>query len=113
MNKVKTELKIDEVIVLGDFAENYKFVVQDEIQGLQNSSQCTLHPIIVYFKHEQLENELLSHSLCYISNDLTHDVGMVYEVIPQTVAFIRNNINPRCKLVHYFSDGCAGQYKNC
>ena len=29
----KEFLKVNEVIVLGDFAENYQFLVQDEIQG--------------------------------------------------------------------------------
>ncbi len=31
LKKLKQELPSDEVIVLGDFAENYKFIVQDEI----------------------------------------------------------------------------------
>ena len=34
-------------IVLVDFAENYSFVVQDEVQGFQwNNLQATLHPIV-------------------------------------------------------------------
>ncbi len=33
LKKCKEELKEIEAIVLGDFSENYKFVIQDEIQG--------------------------------------------------------------------------------
>ena len=32
-NQLKQDLPGDEVIVLGDFAENYQFILQDEIQG--------------------------------------------------------------------------------
>ncbi len=49
LKRCKEDLKEDEVIVLVDFAENYKFLVQDEIQGYHwNKSQCTLHPAVVY-----------------------------------------------------------------
>ena len=38
-------------IVLVDFAENYSFVVQDEVQGFHwNNLQATLHPIVLYFR---------------------------------------------------------------
>ena len=51
LKKLKEDLPTDEVIVLGDFAENYKFIVQDEIQGYHwNEQQCTLHPIVIYQK---------------------------------------------------------------
>jgi hypothetical protein len=33
LKKLKGELQPNHVIVLGDFAENYSFVVQDEVQG--------------------------------------------------------------------------------
>ena len=46
----KESLKANEVIVLGDFAENYQFLVQDEIQSYHWSKEyCTLHPLVVYF----------------------------------------------------------------
>jgi hypothetical protein len=115
LKDLKENLKSDEVIVLGDFAENYQFVIQDEIQGYHwNSSQCTLHPIMVYYK-DVAENKLLSHSLCFISDDITHDVDMVYEVVSNTINFIKSFLPNiiTTGTVHYFSDGCAGQYKNC
>ena len=99
------------MIVLGDFAENYQFILQDEIQGFQwNSSQCTLHPIVVYYK---VNNSIQSHSPCFVSNDLTHDVDMIYEVIKHTIDFAKIFIPLDINKVHYFSGGCGGQYKNC
>ena len=38
---LKETIGSNEAIVLGDFAENYKFLMQDEIQGYHwNKSQC-------------------------------------------------------------------------
>ena len=38
-------------IVLFDFAENYSFVIQDEVQGFHwNNLQATLHPIVLYYR---------------------------------------------------------------
>ena len=46
--RLKDDLNDDEVIVLGYFAENYSFVVQDEIQGFHwNVSQCSFHPVVL------------------------------------------------------------------
>ena len=46
----KESLKANEVIVLADFAENYQFLVQDEIQSYHWSKEyCTLHPLAVHF----------------------------------------------------------------
>ena len=48
LNQLKEDLNAQSVIFLGDFAENYSFVVQDEIQNFHwNNSMCTLHPVVV------------------------------------------------------------------
>ena len=110
LKKCKEELKENEVIVLGDFAENYQFVVQDEIQGFHwNKQSATLHPIVLYYMKD---NKLMEKSLCYISDDLNHDTCFVYEVIKQTVQYIKAEIFATPSMMRYFSDGCAGQYKN-
>ena len=111
LTKVKKVLKSNEVVVLGDFAENYQFVVQDEIQSFHwNKTQATMHPIVVYYK---INEELKNDSICFISDDLVHDVDMVYHIMKLTVEYVKNNISPDIEAIHYFSDGCAGQYKNC
>ena len=50
-------------MVLGDFAENYQFVVQDEIQSFHwNKTQATLHPTVIYYKlNVELKNESIWH----------------------------------------------------
>ena len=55
-------------IVLLDFAENYQFHIQDEIQGFHwNQSQCTIHAVVIYYK---MQDKLCTLSLCCISDDL-------------------------------------------
>ena len=42
---VKENLSSGEVLAVGDFSENYSFVVQDAAQGVHwSNSSCTLHP---------------------------------------------------------------------
>ena len=38
---------------------------------------------------------------------------MVYEVIKHTIDFAKIFLPFDISKVHYFSNGCAGQYKNC
>ena len=107
----KEELTVTECIVLGDFAENYKFHVQDEIQSYHwNSEQCTLHPIVLYFKIDG-DIELQKHSICFISDDMEHDTAFVYETQKHVTNYIKDNL-PLVSKIYYFSDGCGGQYKN-
>jgi hypothetical protein len=57
LKKCKEELKENDLIVWGNFAENYEFVIQDEIQGFHwNKQTCTLHPIVLYYKKEGTHN---------------------------------------------------------
>ena len=49
LKQQKGNLAKDCCIVLGDFAENFTFVIQDEIQNYHwSKSQCTLHPVALY-----------------------------------------------------------------
>lgn len=105
----KEDLPEDSLIVLGDFAENYTFVVQDEVQSFHWSKQhCTLHPIVVYYKEN---GKLLQKSFCILSDDLEHDTSFVYEIMRELLKIVREEM-PFINKVEYFSDGCAGQYKN-
>ena len=54
---------------------------------------------------------LCNKSLCIISDDTEHDVIMVY-VIQQIFTKYLKLIFPQIKRLEYFSDGCAGQYRN-
>ena len=42
-------------IAMLDFAENYQYVLQDEIQSFYwNNSQCSIHSAIIYYKMRQM-----------------------------------------------------------
>ena len=85
------------------------FIVQDEMQGFHwNNLQCTLHPVVVYYKDG---DALQSVSYCIISDDNKHDVRIVYQVQKEITDFKLSF--PYLSHVTYFSDGCASQYKNC
>ena len=70
-----------------------------------------MHPVAIYSKSN--ENKLIETSICFISDDLNHDVCLVYQILSDTVKFVKQDMNPNVSMIHYFSDGCAGQYKNC
>ena len=50
-------------------------------------------------------------SYCVLSNDRKHDVAMVYEVQKGILADLKSQFPDKSNVI-YFSDGCAGQYKN-
>ena len=109
LKQKKINLNENEAVILGDFAENYKFLIQDEIQSYHwTNESCTLHPIVIYTASA---GKLKTDSLCFISDDNNHDTNFVYEVQEKTMMFIKENY-PLVSKVYYFSDGCGGQYKN-
>ena len=109
LNKRKEELEDDYLLILAEFAENYAFFTQDEIQSAHwNKQSCTLHPIAMYFKKD---NQLAHLSFCFISDDLDHDTCFVYELQTKLLEWVKFNL-PHIKCIEYFSDGCAAQYKN-
>lgn len=110
LKNMKENLTSDKAILLMDFAENYTFVIQNEIQSYHWSrSGCTLHPVCIYIINEENELKVLNH--CFISDDMEHDVGFVYAVQKDIMAWLTQHY-PQVRKVHYFTDGCAAQYKN-
>ena len=71
-----------------------------------------MHPLVLYY-HKENESDLVSTSTYFISDDLKHDVNFVYKVMKDTIKYICDNITEALSKVHYFSDGCAAQNKNC
>ena len=106
----KESLGKNEALVLGDFAENYQFLIQDEIQSYQWSKEyCTFHPLVIY--HHNAEGHLQHLSLCFISDNNTHDRSFVYQIQTIMVDYLKETL-PRISKTVYFSDGCGEQYKN-
>ena len=110
LKNLKENLQLNTAIILIDFSENYAFVVQDEAQGYHwTSESCTLHSVLVHYKNAEGMKMVSSH--CVISDDLKHDVSMIYKTQEKVLKFIQENL-PHIEEIHYFSDGCAAQYKN-
>ena len=107
----KESLKANEVIVLGDFAENYQFLAQEEIQSYHWSKEyCTPHPHVVCFIDG--DGNIQHNSLCFISDDNSHDTNFVYKIQTILADYLKENL-PIVDKIFYFSDSCAEQYKNC
>ena len=103
--RLKESVSDDEAVVVGDFAENYSFLAQDAAQGFHwQNLQCTLHPFVVYRKNGH-------DSFCFVSDCVKHDTVAVSAfqsvLIPHLVKKYAG-----LRKIHYFSDGCGGQYKN-
>lgn len=110
LQQLKESLANNACIVLLDFSENYSFIVQDQAQAYYwTKNNCTIHPTAIYYKQE---NKLVHESLCFLSDDLKHDTSIVHVFQDRIVDFIKRKL-PHIQRVHYISDGCPGQYKNC
>ena len=75
----KANLACHEAVVIADFAENYTFTIQNEIQIYHwNKKQCTVHPIALFFKDDN--SKLHERSFVCFSDDLNHDTAFVYSL---------------------------------
>ena len=110
LNHLKESITPSECIIVGDFSENFSFIVQDAAQGYHwDTTQATLHPFVVYFRDENATLNVESH--CMVSDTRQHTTATVYAFQKKLLDNIKVN-HPSLAKVHYFSDGCAGQYKN-
>ena len=83
--------------------------MQDEIQGYHlNKDQCTIHPVVIYYKDND-KLAYMSHSI--ILDDLKHDTTFIHEIQRLVCQHISATL-PDINSIEYWSDGCAGQYKN-
>ena len=91
------------------YLTSQRTVVQDVVQSFHwNNSQATLHPFVVHYKPK---GELKHLNLCVISDYLKHDNLAVHAFINKGMPYINEQL-PFVTKLHYFSDGCGGQYKN-
>lgn len=111
LREYKDKMGRNQAVILMDFAMNYSCLIQDASQSYHWSKKgVTIHPVVIYLKDEN--NEVKHENLCFISDDLVHDVSMVRLIQEKTITFIKEKY-PHVNEVMYMTDGCAGQYKNC
>lgn len=106
----RDNLKKGEVLVLGDFAENYSFVIQDAIYGLHwNNRQATIHPFVCY--HLDQEGKLQVSNFVIISDCMDHDNKTFFAFQQKLVQFLKEKVDGLCHII-YLTDGAPSQYKN-
>ena len=103
-------LREDEAMVIGDFAQNYTTTYQDQVQANHwNGKQVTIHPFAIYVKgKEKVEEE----SFVVISENTKHGVNAVILFRNKLIEYIKNKYENRIKKIIYVSDGAGSQYKN-
>ena len=105
--ETKENLEEGEVLVVCDFAENYSFVIQDEIQAFHwNNVMATLHPFVANYK-ERGELKHINH-VC-ISDRNIHDTVAVHLFLKVFLLKLKELL-PTARKIIYFSDGCAGKF---
>lgn len=106
---LKLNLQSGEFLITFDFAENYKFVLQNSSQGFHwNNDQATIFTIVIYYRKDM---ELEHKSMVIISDNLNHDTIAVYEYQNIILKYIVENISTP-KKVYYFTDGAGQHFKN-
>lgn len=106
----KNNLTEGQVVVNCDFAENYSFMLQDEVQSYHwTSSQATLHPFIIYYKWE---GEIKHLQYVFISDCLEHNTVAFYVFQSKLISILKETLLFSLKKIIYFSDGSSAQYKN-
>ena len=82
LQNLKSNLLINEEIILLDFCENFSFIIQGEAQGFHwENSQCTAHPFVVYHEKSDDDDEITHKSFCFLSSNTKHNTSMVYTFI--------------------------------
>lgn len=128
LRQKKESLKLGELIVIQDFAENYAFVVQNAAQAFHwNNNQATIYPVVVYYRDKH-KDELKNINYVITSDNSSHDAVAVHtfmEIIIDDLkkTFEKTTIHctrsgrpsvkkEKIRKIYYFSDGAPQQFKN-
>lgn len=104
----KESLNDGEALVILDFSENYKYVVQDASQAFHfNNDQCTVFPVVYYYK---VNHEIKHNSILFLSDSTRHDTAAVYTIQKMLIPHIKKSLDVN-KII-YFSDGAKQHFKN-
>ena len=112
VRKQRKELKYTSCTIQMDFAQNWLigFGEGGEIQSVFfNKDGITIHPVVLHLTDEH--GNSFTESLCYVSDDRTHDAGAIFMIIELVCKHIRDKY-PHIKMVHYWTDSPSSQYRN-
>ena len=64
-----------------------------------------------FFERDDISRVCPGQSICVISDGLTHSTAAVYSYQERVLPVLKS-VQPGLRKIHYFTDGCAAQYKN-
>ena len=112
LKQLKENMKPNECIMQMDFAENFSFIIQDEVQSSYFSkNQATLHPFVKYVQSLNGNQSPESKCYCVISDNLIHNTEAVFSYISKIIPILKEEY-PQVQKINYFTDGASSQYKN-
>ena len=100
----------DAVVSVMDFAENYRCLLQDEIQSAHWSyAQVTIHPVVNYYRCHDC-SKVVTDVVAIISDDNKHDTSAVQAFYKKTHEHLSSKGYVFSRSVQW-TDGCGAQYK--
>lgn len=111
--QLKKQVPRNWLVMVADFAENYRCIHQDEIQSAYYQyQQVTIHPIVGYYRCDKCEG-VVSESAVFISGDLDHDAhAHAVEHFTRKYEEYLKEKGMDIEKELLFSDGCSKQYKS-
>ena len=111
--EVKNNLPADCLLMVMDFAENFRTKYRAEIQSARWAyKNVTIHPFVCYYSCPHPDCcQLVTEYDVMISDDLKHDSAAVKKF---TTIVTDDHIQRRTttlRSIYQYSDGCAAQYK--
>ena len=92
-----------------DFSENYVYCTQKAVgNNFYKNKQASLHPAYFWVN---VGGEIIEESVCVISESLDKKAHVVHCYIKTMMNYFKEKY-PGISFMHYWSDGCPGQYKN-
>lgn len=107
---LKSRLKVGEVLMVMDFAQNVAHAPQREVQtNLWYRETSMMHPIVCYYRCKYC-SQLITEEIVFISNYKSKNSSTVHYFEKQAVLHLRANRVP-VNYIYQYCDNCTGQYK--
>lgn len=108
LNNLKTNLASGQLIILMDFSENYKHIIQNSSQSFYfNAPSTTIFTAVAYFYHD---NEVKYESFVFVSEYMKHDTVFTYCCQRELIRYFKGK--QPVKEVQFFTDGASAHFKN-
>ena len=96
-------------VIQVDFAENYKNRQQNEVQSAYFGQESfSLYTVVAWY---EADGKVCSKSFCFVTDETEHSKFVAYTFNQLLIAELRI-LAPNLKTIHFWSDGCAGQFKS-